>query len=189
VNYQKKHRFDFEIMKKLLLIIVLVLALSVSISSQNVRGKEIRNRDIEWSDFSGDVDQSSKHDAYTFWMTTYNFTSPIAHGDNVRISLTVRLFLDSVSWVKPDKRSARLLNHERGHYRIGRICANELERVISSTDFSRYNYRKEIDVLYWKIIDKYREINDQYDSDTAHYQNVEQQIFWDRKLESLLNGR
>lgn len=175
-------------MKKLLLVIVLVLALGVSISSQNVRGKEIRNRDIEWSDFSGDVDPSSKHDAYTYWMTTYSFTSPTVRGDKVRVRLTVQLFLDAISWVRPDRRSARLLNHERGHYRIGRICANELESVINSTDFSRGNYSKEIDTVYWKIIEKYRTINDQYDSDTAHYQNVEQQIFWDRKLDSLLNG-
>jgi len=175
-------------MKKLLLVIVLVLALGVSISAQNAKGKEIRNRDIEWSDFSGDVDPSSKHDAYTYWMTTYSYQSPSIHGDKVRVDLSVRLSLDPVSWVKPDRRSARLLNHERGHYRIGRICANEIEKVISSTDFSRNNFGKEIDALYWKIIEKYRVINDQYDSDTAHYQNVEQQIFWDRKLESLLSG-
>ncbi|MFL6467027.1 MAG: DUF922 domain-containing protein [Pyrinomonadaceae bacterium] len=176
-------------MKKIVFAVSVALALSFEISSQAAKGKEIRDRDIEWSDFTGEADRSSPRYAYTYWMTTYSFPSPSFRGDKVRVKIAVRLFLDPTSWVRPDKRSVRLLNHERGHYRLGRICAKDIEETINSTDFSRDNYRKEIDALYWKIIEKYVVLNKQYDSDTDHYLNVEQQIFWDRRLEFLLNGR
>ena len=176
-------------MKAIITAISLVILLSVSSSAQTAKGKEIRNRDIEWSDFTGNVDAASNLFAYTYWMTTYSFSPPRANGDKVRVRLAVRLFLDPISWVRPDKKSDRLLNHERGHFRLGRICANEIETTINSTDFSRNNYHKEIDQLYWKIIDKYRVLNKQYDLDTQHFRNAEQQAIWDKKLDEQLNGR
>src|SRR5689334_8291365 len=119
-------------MKKISLIIAFVLVSAVSISAQNVNGKEIKDRDIEWSDFVGDVVQTSQFDAVTNWVTTYSFPRPTFEGDKARIKLTVHLFLRADSWVKPDKKTPRLLNHERGHFKIGKICAKEIEETVNS---------------------------------------------------------
>jgi hypothetical protein len=173
-------------MRKILLIAAFVLVSLVSVSAQ-VNGKEIRDRDIEWEDFTGEVDSSSKFDAWTYWVTTYSYPAPQFDGDVVRINLKVRLFLRNDSWVRPDKKADRLLNHERGHFRIGRICANEIEKTVNSTEFSRSNYRKEVDAIYWQIIEKCKQMNKQYDLDTNHYNNREQQASWDKKLTELLD--
>jgi hypothetical protein len=174
--------------KKIFLAIVLTLSFCLSGFGQDARGIEIRDRDIEWADFTGEVDPASRFDAYTYWYTTYSYPAPERVGDAVRVNLTIRLFLRSDSWVRPNKKTDRLLNHEQGHYRIGRICANEIEATVNEMEFSRDNYRKEIDAVYWKVIKKYQAINKQYDADTNHYHNRQQQAVWDRKLEELLNG-
>lgn len=174
-------------MKKILLIIIFSFISLISTSAQITTGKEINNRDIEWSDFSGKIDETSKWDASTYWVTTYSYSSPNFEGNSARVNLTVRLFLRADSWFKPNKKSDRLLEHERGHFKIGRICAKELVTIINSKSFDRNNYRQEIDAVYWKIIEKYKQINAQYEQDTDHYKNIKQQELWNKKLEDLLN--
>lgn len=174
-------------MKKILVIFAFLLFSIVSISAQNINGKEIRNRDVEWSDFTGEVDRASKFAAWTYWVTSYSFPAPKIYGNGVRVNISVRLFLRADSWVRPGKQTARLLNHERGHYRIGMICANEIEQTINSKEFSKNNYHKEIDAIYWQIIEKYKALGKQYDAETNHFNNQEQQKIWDKKIYDLLS--
>lgn len=174
-------------MKKISLIIIFVLFSFVSISAQKINGKEIKNRDIEWSDFAGEVDAASRFDALTNWIITYAFSSPSFKNGAAQVRLTTKVFLRSDSWVKPNKATARLLNHERGHFKIGKICAREIEQTVNSMSFDRNDYAKQIDAVYWKIINKYVEIEKQYDSDTEHYNNQAQQEAWDKKLNDALN--
>jgi hypothetical protein len=173
-------------MKKITLIIAVVLISFVSVSAQNVKGKEIKDRDIEWSDFVGDVNESSPFDAFTNWVTTYTFARPEFKNNTARIKLTVHLFLRADSWVKPNKKAPRLLNHERGHYKIGQLCAKEIEETVNSMDFDRNDYARQINDVYWKVIEKYKEFERQYDRDTEHYRNQPQQESWDKKLNDLL---
>lgn len=173
-------------MKKLSLIIAFVLLSFVSISAQNIDGKEIKNRDIEWSDFVGNVDESSKFDAVTNWVITYAYPQPTFKNETARVKVQVSLFLRSDSWVRANKQTQRLLNHERGHFKIGKICAKEIQETINSMTFDRYDYAKQINVVYWKIIEKYKEFEKQYDSETDHYKNQAQQELWDKKLNDLL---
>lgn len=174
-------------MQKIWLIIIFSFVSLISTSAQITTGKEINNRDIEWSDFSGKIDETSKWDASTYWVTTYSYSTPNFEGNSARVNLTVRLFLRADSWFKPNKKSDRLLEHERGHFKIGRICTKELVVIINSMSFDRNNYRQEIDAVYWKIIEKYKQINAQYEQDTDHYKNIKQQELWNKKLDDLLN--
>ena len=174
-------------MKKISLIIAFILVSFVSISSQQgVAGKEIKNRDVEWSDFVGEIDESSNFDAYTTWKITYTYSKPTFKNDIAQVTATVRLFLGSDSWVRPDKRTPSLINHERGHYKIGRICAREIEETINSTDFDRNDYVQQINELFSEILEKYKEFEKDYDAETNHYNNQEQQTVWDKKLDDLL---
>src|SRR3712207_9059327 len=66
---------------------------------------EIKDRELEWSDFVGEVDQTSRFDADTRWVTTYSFPAPTFKDGKAYVKLTVRLFLRSKSWVRPNKRS------------------------------------------------------------------------------------
>lgn len=174
-------------MKKMLLIIALVLTGGVSLFAQNGNGKEIGNGQIEWSDFTGEVDDASDFDAMTYWTITYKFSAPTFKNGRAQTTVTTRIFLRADSWVKPDKKSARLLEHERGHFKIGQLCAREIEETLSAESFDSADYAQEIDRRYWEIIEKYKQIEKQYDEETEHYRNREQQALWNKKLHELLN--
>lgn len=173
-------------MKKIILLLAFNLIFALSSLTQSLPGKEIRNRDIEWDDFSGKIDQTSKWDAVTNWTTLYSFPAPTFSGNSAYINISVRLFLKSDSWVKPNKKTDRLLEHERGHFNIGRICANEIEQTINSTAFDRNSYHQQVDALYWQIIKKYQDLNAEYERETDHYNNIAQQKKWNKKLREML---
>lgn len=165
---------------------VLLLSAVIAAAQPAQIGKEINDRDIEWADFTAPIDPSSRFDAWTDWRITYSYPAPVVRDGKVYVTVSTKLFLRYDSWVKPDKKSRRLLEHEQGHFRIGRLCAREIRRVINSTPFSLDNYPKEIDAIYWAVINKYVEINKQYDRETDHYNNVDGQARWNKKLSELL---
>ena len=173
-------------MKRIPLILAFLFVSFVSVSAQNVEGKEIINREIEWSDFLGEADPSSEFDAVTNWVITYAYPQPTFKNETARVKVQVSLFLRSDSWVRANKQTQRLLNHERGHFKIGKICAKEIQETINSMIFDRYDYAKQINVVYRKIIEKYKEFEKQYDNETDHYKNRPQQELWDKKLNDLL---
>jgi hypothetical protein len=176
-------------MKRTVLLIVLIGGCFTASQAQQVKGvsgKEIRGREIEWTDFVGEVDPTSHWNAYTDWVTDYRYSDPDVISGRVRVDLSVRLFLTPKSWVRPDKKSDLLLEHERGHFNIGRLCAKQIERTINSSYFSLSNYRKEIDDSYWMIIGKCKEFEDLYDVETRHYNDREQQAIWNKKIADLL---
>jgi predicted secreted Zn-dependent protease len=166
--------------------VVFLSALIAFAQPAEVIGKEINDRDVEWSDFTGPVDPTSRFGAWTDWRITYSFPAPTIRNEKAYVNVTTKLFLRHNSWVKSEKRSQRLLEHEQGHFRIGRLCAREIVSTINSTAFSRENYRKEINEIYWATINKYIEINTEYDRDTAHSNDLEGQSRWNKKLAELL---
>ena len=167
-------------------VLIAALLFAGGIFAQKDRGKEIKGRELEWSDFAGEVDPSSQWFAYTDWVTFYRYSTPDVRGDRVYVKVTIQLYLRPNSWVRPDKKDDRLLEHERGHYNIGRLCAKQMERTMSSTAYSLSNYAKEIDQLYWQISAQCKQVNDQYDTDTRHFNDREQQALWNQKIAEML---
>jgi hypothetical protein len=175
-------------MNRLVLLTIIVVLSAHLAFAQNGQliGKEINDRDVEWSDFTGPVDPNSRFNAWTDWRITYSYPAPIVRDGKVHVTVSTKLFLRHDSWAKPESRSKRLLEHEQGHYRLGRICAREIVSTINSTAFSLENYKKEINDVYWAIIGKYVEINKLYDRETNHHNDRESQARWNQKLAELL---
>ncbi len=149
-------------------------------------GKEIKSRELEWSDFVGAVDRDSPWNSYTDWTTMYRFSAPTNDGTGVRVRISVQLYLKPTSWVRADKKSDELLEHERGHFNIGRICSIQIEMAVDATPFSPVNYPKQIDDVYWQVSAKCKEFERQYDIDTKHYNDREQQALWNKKIADML---
>ncbi|HTH51308.1 MAG TPA: hypothetical protein VL501_05215 [Pyrinomonadaceae bacterium] len=151
-----------------------------------LRGKEIKGRDLEWSDFTGDVDQRSPLFAYTYWSVLYRFDRPVFRDGRAYIKPTVQLFFLPRSWVRPDRESAELLEHERGHFKIGRLCARLIESALTSAEYSPANYQKETAEVYSSTAAKCKDVESQYDLDTRHSANRERQAAWNQKLSDML---
>lgn len=108
-----------------------------------------------------------------------------------RLDFTIRAIMDRQrSWIKMNEVTsqemlARVLKHEQGHYAICYLEQQELLRVVGKTVFDA-DYRREAQEILDRIDAKYKQLNVDYDADTQHMQNREQQASWndyfDRKI-------
>lgn len=176
-------------MTKFLFILLLIFS-SQNISAQKViiNGFE-GNRPLQWSDFKGTPDYSSPYFAYTVWKTNHKYTAVRFSGDTALINgFEMTLMLDSTkSWLKKDKKSDDLLLHEQGHFDIGLLYMKEVLKEISRTQFTRANYQSEIRNLTARIQRKYNEMTLNYDNDTNHSKNKEQQKNWTKYFNNNLS--
>lgn len=144
-----------------------------------VNGKE-KSPQLNWDDFKGKPDHGSPFFAYTYWSVNYAYEAFTIRGDTVKWNVKIILDLTKDSWKKKENLSDSLLNHEQGHFDIGRICASETQRLVNTTVFLRTNnYKEQLQKLVVNTVEKYRKMNAQYDEETDHGKNRTAQLKWD----------
>lgn len=106
-----------------------------------------------------------------------------SHND-YRLTATVALILNrDRSWLDGKNISSKkmldeILNHEQGHYMIAYMEQQEILRQINRTRFNA-NYQQQAQALFDRIDAKYKQLNDNYETDTRHMQDRVQQHSWD----------
>lgn len=73
---------------------------------------------------------------------------------------------------------AEILKHEQGHYIIAFMEQQELLRAVSKTVFYA-DYQAQAADIFNRIDAKYKQLNLDYDTDTQHMTNRQQQQSWD----------
>ncbi len=73
---------------------------------------------------------------------------------------------------------AEILKHEQGHYIIAFMEQQELLRAVSKTVFYA-DYQAQAADIFNRIDAKYKQLNLDYDADTQHMTNRQQQQSWD----------
>ncbi len=143
------------------------------------------------ADFQG-IPRATSEDvvARTHCTIDYHYTANGIDG-HYRLNFTIRAIMDRQrSWIKisevtSQEMLARILKHEQGHYAICYLEQQELLRTVGKTVFNA-NYRREAQEILDRIDAKYKQLNMDYDTDTQHMQNREQQASWnhyfDRKI-------
>ena len=164
--------------RKVLVILILIVVLSCTVR-QSDRNIEVRK--LKWKDFVGKPDPNSKFDAYTIWKVYYRFDAPIFNLDEVKIKFNVWCELSEKSWVKKrvqvDK--SELLNHEQGHFNIGKLCEITVSSALENYTYSKSNYEFEIDSIFDSILQEYLALEKKYDIETNHMYNRKAQKEWD----------
>lgn len=99
---------------------------------------------------------------------------------NFTITLKVN---DTVSWLDRKRIISadmmdEVLKHEQGHYIIAYMEQQELLRTVSKIIFYA-DYRYQAARVFNRIDAKYKQLNLNYDTDTQHMTNREQQRSWD----------
>jgi predicted secreted Zn-dependent protease len=87
------------------------------------------------------------------------------------------------SWIDRSRITSKellteILKHEQGHYNIAYLEQQEVIRTMTRTRFTS-NYRQEAMDIFNSIDAKYKQLNIDYDEDTRHMQNRQQQRSWD----------
>jgi hypothetical protein len=112
--------------------------------------------------------------------------------DYYRLDFNIRLIINhDKSWM--DRRSVtsktqldEILKHEQGHYIIAYLEQQELLRTVGRTVFYA-DYQQQAKYLFDRIDAKYRQLNLDYDADTHHMTNREQQVSWDAYFKKQLD--
>ena len=175
---------------KFFFIIIFIFTLQFLSIDLLLSDQSIENRKLRWSDFPGIPDNSSEYEAYTYWFVYYKYEAPVFSKNRVLIKFKVWAELGSRSWVKRSAKklnySKRLLNHEQGHYDIGRTCARDIKKNLMSYKYTRNGYKREVEKIFNSILNKYQKIEKQYDNKTKHMQNKRAQKEWDLSLKNQL---
>ncbi|TWR29656.1 DUF922 domain-containing protein [Mucilaginibacter pallidiroseus] len=116
---------------------------------------------------------------------TINFSYQANHADGYyRVHANVSLTMNrDRSWIDMNRITSQaqlneILKHEQGHYTIAYLEQQEVLRAIQRTRFTA-NYRYEAMDVFNRIDAKYKQLNIDYDEDTEHSVNKQQQHSWD----------
>jgi predicted secreted Zn-dependent protease len=114
-----------------------------------------------------------------------NFSYQASVSNNVyRLNFNVNLTLNrDRSWIDRSRITSKellteILKHEQGHYNIAYLEQQEVIRAMTRTRFTS-NYRQEAMDIFNRIDARYKQLNIDYDEDTQHMQNRQQQRSWD----------
>lgn len=121
--------------------------------------------------------------AYTNCTIDFSYQANRTNGDYI-MHFNVRLVMNNYkSWLDRSRITNRnqlteILKHEQGHYNIAYLEQQEVLRTLSRTRFTS-NYRQEAMNIFNSIDAKYKQLNSDYDEDTEHMVNRQQQHSWD----------
>jgi hypothetical protein len=148
-----------------------------------IHGKE-GDRPLTWDDFKGKPDQDSPFGAYTFTAFQSKGRSFTYRGDTVVWVEPIEYWVElgNESWVKKDKRTDTLLQHEEGHFILGKLLVLELNLKMRSAVFLRRDYQLKINSIVKEVADKYKALSILYDKETNHSKNRPEQWKWNTFL-------
>ena len=157
------------------------LLLSIKSNCQKIQvGGEETNRKLKWSDFSGQVDTQSPFDAKTNTHTSLKMGKVEIKGDSILIqSLELTVEFSATSWAKANKQSDVLLKHEQAHFDLDILCAKEILSKLNGVTLPKASYNSIIQKIVGEITKKYSDLQSQYDTETKHAKDREQQLIWE----------
>jgi hypothetical protein len=108
---------------------------------------------------------------------------------NFNILLTMN---SNKSWldrqqIKSQAMLEEVLRHEQGHYDIAFMEQQELLREVSKTVFYA-DYQRQAAAIFNRIDAKYKQLNANYDADTRHMINRQQQQSWNAYFKQRLEN-
>jgi hypothetical protein len=161
--------------------VVICFSQKISINGDTVR------RTLNWSDFTGAVDNTSPFYAAAYWSINYRYKTATLNGTVALKDLNVHLKLDSIkSWSKKEYQNAELLQHEQGHFNFGRLCQLEVLQQLRQLKLEQTSFKEAIDSTFKAVLNKYKEMEIRYDDETEHYKNKRKQAQWNTLLQEEL---
>ena len=171
-------------MKVIQPLILVLIVLSGNLSySQNKEDLIVwGERQIEWTDFKSAPDNSTKHEA-----STYSSISHSCYFGNDTLSITILAeFNPNKSWKKANL-SDHLLIHERMHFDITEYHTRLFRKEFSKYIFTSFDsIQAGISKMLNKHYNNWMIMQEQYDLETGHSQDHEQQEIWNKKVALLL---
>lgn len=140
-------------------------------------------RPLIWSDFKGTQGKpGSKYAAAVFTSFAYEGRS-YPKGKDVIVEISLKTFMvKSMSWGRPESRSASTLRHEQLHFDVTRVVVERFKERLRKAELTVEDHNSEIQ---YQFLETWREMNAEqaaYDGETGHGINGAAQAKWDRKI-------
>lgn len=138
---------------------------------------------LVWSDFKGRPDKRNSHSAVT---TSSLKTLPILFTKEKVQYEIVTLFDKKKSWTKSD--SKPLLAHEQVHFDISELVMRKMRKKFIAHKLKDLDgVNKMIDSTFKEALNERNKLNREYDKETDHSRNKEEQLKWQKRIEEELD--
>jgi hypothetical protein len=138
------------------------------------------SRKLRWSDFKANPPVRSKSAAVSYTSFAYEGNS-LHKKDTLLLNLTLQVFfIKSASWSKLIAMDAAGLAHEQLHFDITWLVALRFQQRIKTMPLTIEDYDS---IIQYQYLESFREMNrlqDAYDDETDHGQNLVAQLKWQR---------
>lgn len=135
------------------------------------------HRAIDWTDFKGVPNLTSPYDAEANSGVRYTYTFA-TRGSTTQVNFEVHSFFNAEqSWIKSQKQTDFLLEHEQLHFDISELHARKLKKAFGEYQFSK-SPKKEIEKIFNKINKERAEMQVKYDHESDHSKNKLAQAKW-----------
>ena len=138
------------------------------------------NRRLTWSDFKAAPPANKTNAALTSSGILMSFTSD---GESFHYELSCN-FDPNSSWgrVKNDY----ILAHEQGHFDIAEWHTRKLNKALKAYSYRANSISKDLNTIYGNTMRELQQMQEQYDGQTDHSRNAEQQKNWLIKIYTAL---
>lgn len=140
-------------------------------------------RPLIWDDFKvRNGRPGSRYAAAVFTSFSYEGSS-YPKDDDLVVEVGLKVFMvKSMSWGRPESRTASTLRHEQIHFDITRLVVEKFKERLRKAELTIEDYDSEIQ---YQFLEAFREMNrdqEQYDGETGHGLNAAAQAAWDKKV-------
>ncbi len=141
---------------------------------------------LQWDDFTGRPQLTGLTAAIT--MSGFGYQASMkTKGSNGEINISVYCYFNKPgSWVKPDKKTAYILNHEQHHFDISYLAARVFASRVKSLNLTPQNINVLLPKLYTECCDLMNKMQDDYDGQTKNGQLADMQEKWNTILQQRL---
>ena len=141
---------------------------------------------LVWNDFKGAPVITGPVAAMT--MSGFGYKAELkALGNTGNLNISVYCYFSKPkSWVKPDKKTQYILNHEQHHFDISYIAASIFFNKLKSSTITLANHKTVLPAIYKECLDIMNDMQDKYDGQTKNGQLKDMQEKWDQTLEEKL---
>ena len=143
---------------------------------------------LTWNDFKGAPVASSDAAAITNAGIGFKMVFQ-SEGNIATLKISVNCnFSIADSWVKDDRRTAYILNHEQHHFDIAYIHALQFMQNLKNASYTMKDYSKVIEKIYYQTHLELLTMQNAYDSETKNSQVASEQELWNKKIDGQLAG-
>lgn len=141
-----------------------------------------KERPLTWNDFKGEPQLQGRSAAIT--VSGFGYTAGIYRSDEQNtIHIIVYCFFDKEkSWVKPDRKTPYVLNHEQLHFDISYLATMKFIKAVRETRFTDKNYKTLLPTLYDEGVKSMHQLQDEYDNETRNGLEPDIQEKWNARL-------